>query len=235
MIFKKPKNRRRAVVSGEKAPPAARAAKPPEEPKKEEKRERLDWIKEFLTIFDKLTYRHRAYDVWRDFVTMAACAISNSLDKEHFDEREKMYLKTIGKYAKSEQSVFPQLMAITTMALDDNPEQDFLGEMYMRLNLGNRSTSQFFTPYHICDVMAKTTAGDNIAEVVDKQGCFSVCDPCCGAGATLIAGINEARRQLEDANLNFQNHILVVGQDIDLTVALMCYIQISLLGVAGYI
>ena len=35
--------------------------------------------------------------------------------------------------------------------------------------------------------------------------------------------------------MNFQNHVLVVGQDIDLTVGLMCYIQLSLLGVAAYI
>ena len=37
------------------------------------------------------------------------------------------------------------------------------------------------------------------------------------------------------AGLNFQNHILVIGQDIEELVALMCYIQISLLGVAGYV
>lgn len=36
-------------------------------------------------------------------------------------------------------------------------------------------------------------------------------------------------------NLNFQNHVLVVAQDIDEIVALMCYIQLSLLGVAAYI
>lgn len=29
-------------------------------------------------------------------------------------------------------------------------------------------------------------------------------------------------------------HILVTGQDIDSVVAMMCYIQLSLLGVAGY-
>ena len=42
-------------------------------------------------------------------------------------------------------------------------------------------------------------------------------------------------KQLEKANLNYQNHLLVVAQDIDETVALMCYIQLSLLGVAGYV
>ena len=36
-------------------------------------------------------------------------------------------------------------------------------------------------------------------------------------------------------NLNYQNHVLVVAQDIDEIVALMCYIQLSLLGVAAYI
>ena len=43
------------------------------------------------------------------------------------------------------------------------------------------------------------------------------------------------QKQLEKANLNYQNHLLVVAQDIDETVALMCYIQLSLLGVAGYV
>lgn len=36
-------------------------------------------------------------------------------------------------------------------------------------------------------------------------------------------------------HLNFQNHVLVSAQDIDELVALMCYLQISLLGVAGYV
>ena len=51
----------------------------------------------------------------------------------------------------------------------------------------------------------------------------------------MIAGVNEARKQLEKADLNYQNHVLVVAQDIDECVALMCYIQLSLLGVAGYV
>lgn len=40
----------------------------------------------------------------------------------------------------------------TTMALDQNQEQDFLGKMFMRLDLGNRSAGQFFTPYHVCEL-----------------------------------------------------------------------------------
>lgn len=115
-----------------------------------------------------------------------------------------------------------------------NPEQDFLGSIFMELNLGDKSNSQFFTPYHVCELMAKVTEED-VAAVVKEKGYITINDSCCGAGATLIAAINEARKQLEKVNLNFQNHVLVVAQDIDEIVALMCYIQLSLLGVAAYI
>lgn len=202
-------------------------------PKKEP--DRLDVRKEFLEIFKQLTYRHRAWDIWRDFITMFACSLSNPVDKMHYDEREKMYLKIIRKYSKQEQNLFPELAAHTVMALEENPEQDFLGGIFMELGLGNGSNGQFFTPYHVCDLMAKIAMGDSVINEVKEKGYITVNDSCCGAGATLIAGIHEARRQLEKENLNFQNHVLVVAQDIDMTVALMCYIQLSLLGVAGFI
>ena len=50
----------------------------------------------------------------------------------------------------------------------------------------------------------------------------------------MIAAANVAKYKLEKAGLNFQNHILISGQDIDYLVTMMCYIQLSLLGVAGY-
>ena len=109
-----------------------------------------------------------------------------------------------------------------------------MGSIFMSLNLGDEHNGQIFTPYHVCELMAEMTM-DNVVKKVEKDGYISINDPCCGAGATLIAGIHAARKQLEKANLNYQNHLLIVAQDIDETVALMCYIQLSLLGVAGYV
>ncbi len=194
-----------------------------------------DAKKEFLRVFKQLTYRHRAWDIWRDFIIMFACSLSNPLDKSHYDEREKRYMRIIKKYNKQEQNLFPELAAHTVMALEENPEQDFLGGIFMELNLGNGSNGQFFTPYHVCDLMAKIAMNENMIQEVKEKGYITINDSCCGAGATLIAGIHEAKRQLEKENLNYQNHVLVVAQDIDETVALMCYIQLSLLGVAAYI
>lgn len=197
---------------------------------------KTDWEREFLKTFNKLTACHRAWDVWRDLIIMYACALSNAVDKTNYDAREKRYMQIIKKYNKEEQQIFPELVAQITMALEDNPEQDFLGKIFMGLNLGNGTNGQFFTPYHICELMAEI-AMDNVEEEIKQKGYISVNDPCCGAGATLIAGIHAIRKRLEKCEpaMNYQNHVLVIEQDIDEIVALMCYIQLSLLGVAGYI
>ena len=193
-----------------------------------------DIEKDFLGTFEELTQRHRAWEVWRDFIVMSACSISNSLDKSHYDEREARYMKAIKKYNKQEQQLFPKLFAYMVLALEENPEQDFLGHIFMLLELEDKRRQQFFTPYNICQLMSSIVMED-VAERVREEGYITINDCCCGAGATLIASIHEARRKLEKEKLNFQNHILVAAQDIDETVALMCYIQLSLLGVAAYV
>jgi type I restriction-modification system DNA methylase subunit len=190
--------------------------------------------KEFIKIFNNLTYHHSSWEVWRDFITMYACAISNTVDKNNYDKREELYLKTIKKYNNPDQHLFPELVGILVMALEQNPEQDFLGHLYMTLELNNSAKAQFFTPYNISQLMAEISLGDAVKQV-EEQGYITVNDPCCGAGVMLIAVLNSARKQLGKAGLNFQNHILITGQDIDSTSALMCYIQISLLGAAGYV
>lgn len=189
--------------------------------------------KEFLKIFRSLTNRWRSWDIWTDFVAMTACAISNSVDKLHFDEREKTYLRIINKYNKQEQEAFTQLFAYVVAALEANPEQDFLGDIYTELGLNSQEHKQIFTPYNICHFMAEITIGD-LAAQVESKGVVEIHDCCCGAGATLIAASNVAKEKLEKAGLNYQNHILITGQDIDYLVAMMCYIQLSLLGMAGY-
>ena len=217
-------------VEPEKQKPNSASRRPKPELKPEQRYPR----KEFLRVFKQLTYMNHPWEVWKDFIVMFACALSNPVDKSHYDEREAIYMKTIKKYKKSDQILFPELVAETVMALEENPEQDFLGSIFMELNLGNEAKAQIFTPYHICDLMAKI-ATDDVAAEIEKHGYITIHDPCCGAGATLIAGVHEVRRQLEKAGLNWQNHVLIVAQDIDQTVALMCYIQLSLLGAAAYV
>lgn len=74
----------------------------------------------------------------------------------------------------------------------------------------------------------------NLGEIINIQGYASINDPAVGAGVMLIAVANKAEELLHK-NLNWQNHILFTGQDLSLVAAQMAYIQISLLGCAGYI
>lgn len=191
-------------------------------------------MKEFLNIFQKFIPCHSPYDVWRDFIVLSSCAISNSLDKTNCSKRESLYIQTIKKYIKQEQELFPQLLAETVNQLENNLEQDFLGEIFMNLKFGDSHFGQYFTPYYVSKLMSKTIVGDAVAQVKEKNF-ITISDPCCGSGSLLIASVNEAKQQLEKENINFQKCVFVCGQDINQTVALMCYIQLSLMGVSGYI
>ena len=140
-----------------------------------------------------------------------------------------IYMKIIQRYDTAEVDVFPQLLAILTMALEENPEQDFLGTLFTALNLHDYLKGQCFSPYSICMATAATTL-KGIKEQAKEIGWVSVCDPCCGAGALLIAARNYAQCE----HIGPEN-ILFVGQDINRTAGLMCYIQLFLLGCAGYV
>lgn len=73
----------------------------------------LDARKEFLRVFRQLTYRHRSWDVWSDFIIMFACTLSNPVDKDHFDERERRYICGLSKDTTNRSSrCFPNLLHI---------------------------------------------------------------------------------------------------------------------------
>ena len=61
---------------------------------------------------------------------------------------------------------------------------------------------------------------------LNNKDIITVSDCCCGAGCLLIAFANEAVK----AHMDFQNKVLFIAQDLDYVAALMCYIQLSLLG-----
>lgn len=187
--------------------------------------------KELTRIFDSLCSRHSRWEVWADFVHMTASALSNSVDKIHFEEREKGYLALAKKYTARELEAIAEMFALVVMGMDEDPDQDFLGELFMCLNLGNQYKGQFFTPYDVCVMMARITGTDDLKAKIGQQGWVSVNDCACGAGALLVAFANECTRQ----GVNYQTSVLFTAQDIDLTAGLMCYIQLSLLGCPGYV
>lgn len=187
---------------------------------------------EFVKKFESLSGRYSIRQIWEDWVVMAAISISNVVDQVHAPEREKHYMTLASKYQPQELHVFSELFVDFINAMDSNPDQDFLGEMYMAVGMGNEHAGQFFTPYDVCRCMSQIVSNfDLLKAEIEQKGFVSVLDPACGAGALLVAFANDCLRK----DINYQTSVLFVAQDIDYLVGCMCYLQLSILGCAGYV
>ena len=110
-----------------------------------------------MNIFRQLvSEKNRPWDIWKDFIVMSACSISNSVDKSQFDEREKRYLDIIRHYSKSKTGTFSTVVCKSGHVFRNESGAGFLGKMYMSLNLGYDELKQIFTPYDMCRLMAKS-------------------------------------------------------------------------------
>lgn len=186
-----------------------------------------DYKKEFCTLMDQFAYRYSKWQVWNDFLNLSAISLANVMPGPKNEKRENQYISIIDSYQEKDKEVFPKMLELVVQALEENPKQDFLGSLYHHLNLQQEQKGQFFTPYHICEFMSEVQfAGQDRDAELKKKGYISVNDPACGAGAMLVAFANAARRH----GINYQKHVLFVAQDIDHTAAMMCYIQLTLLG-----
>lgn len=183
----------------------------------------MDYLKEFMSKLQKLAYSKRISDVFRDFLTLSTCALAQPIYRS--DELEQTYLETVNRYTKEQAEEFSQLLAFLIEALTEK-HQDFLGQVYMQLNLGSTAKGQFFTPYHISQFMAEI----NFAETENKlkeQEFITLSDPCCGSAGMIIA----FTETMKNKGYNYQNQLFVEVIDIDEMCFMVAYIQLSLYGV----
>ena len=188
--------------------------------------------KQFVKLFDAASQRNNRWTVFSDFVHISAIAISNTVDREHAEEREKEYARITRSYNQKEMDCLRKMFAEIVEGLESNPDQDFIGDLFMALELGNEYRGQFFTPYCVSSMMSRMISGmDALKSKIADKGWVSVSDPACGAGGMLAAFANVCM----SCDVNYQRSVLFVAQDVDYTAACMCYIQLSLLGCPGYV
>lgn len=190
-----------------------------------------DRMSEIIKDFQTLGYRQGISTAFTDYITLASCAISNSVDKLHYDEREKLYCKTIKKYAEEDQKLIKEIHhKIIGVMGECLYQKDVLGELFHKLNLSNSWNGQFFTPFHIAELMALMTVG-NLSDEMNGKGYATICEPTCGSGVMVIAAANAVYR----ANLNPSKNICVLAVDNDIRCAMMAYIQLSYLGIPAVV
>lgn len=188
--------------------------------------------KELLKLIEGLAYRHSKWQVFADFNEAAAISISNAVDLGHREEREARYMEIIKRYTKEELAKFPQMLAHLVEALEAEPG-DVLGKLFHELELHNKWTGQFFTPYDLCRMMARMTLGEpaELEAKISERGFVRAAEPAAGSGAMVVALAQEMR----DAGINYQKHLHVTATDVDLKCVHMAYLQFALLHIPAVI
>lgn len=174
---------------------------------------------EFERIIRSMSNRHQTWKLFADWCEMTAMAFGNIFPRD--PAMEERYQSLLKHYDEEEQTAFHRLLALTMEGTD--LETDFLGSQFMNLGLGSHWSGQFFTPMHICELMAKIGLTD-IGETIERQGFFTVMEPAVGAGAMVIA----AASAVKGMGFNYQTQMHVTAIDIDATAANMAFIQLAL-------
>ena len=172
-----------------------------------------------------------------DLFECGAIAISNQVDLCRRDKREERYLQIIGRYKPNEQkelaAIFGKLYALlSSVVYDDGKFNDYLGELFMKCNLGSKNAGQFFTPYHISRFMALAILDkDTVFSTIASKNLITISDPCCGGGGLLVAALEV----LKSYDVNYARDCLIDCSDIDLRYVHMTYLQLSLAGVPAIV
>ncbi|OTA18196.1 integrase [Xenorhabdus vietnamensis] len=184
---------------------------------------RSDYQKDFISLFKQTARYHNRHRVFQDFCNCAMAAIHN---KYCFSEElEQFYLKTINKYEREDVERIVKLFSYTVLALAEEP-CDFLGSVFMQLELGNKGLQQFFTPWGVARMMAEIQLQD-VSEQLQTQPFITFLEPACGAGCMTLATAEVLRGQGHDPMCS----LWVSAIDIDPLAAVMAYIQYSLAGI----
>lgn len=161
----------------------------------------------FSQHLNSLAPRYGVSTVFSDLLTMSICALS-------MQQQEELYLETIKPYSKKELNILTEAFASMVMEMDNDGSGmvDILGEYFMEF-LSFGLNGQFFTPMHICDMMAQINSPGTQMQ--------SVLDPACGSGRMLMSM----------AKLN--RYATFYGADCDANCAKMTVINMCLNGMYG--
>ena len=161
----------------------------------------------FSEIIEQLGRRHSVQAVFSDFLTLCICAFS-------FGTKEEDYHKIMRKYEKPEAYRISEALGALTIEMtgDGTGLVDVLGEYFM-MNISHGHNGHFFTPMHICDLMASI----NQPALPPK----TILDPTSGSGRMLLAM----------AKIN--RFAKFYGADVDLDCAKMTVLNLVMNNLSG--
>ena len=185
---------------------------------------KTSYKEELVAEIKRLSQSHGLNTVFTTFLEITATSIAAQMDPENVSEREKRYEEIASKMEPETLSSYARMFALLYMATREHTDDpcDILGDIYHELRLNNEWNGQFFTPDHICRLMAQLV--NPVDELPDKEGPILINEPTCGSGTMIIGAVWAMKRK----NFDFQHKSFFVAQDIDIRCVWMAYIQLSL-------
>ena len=201
---------------------------------------KIPTVDEIIKFIDSAPYRINKSQFISDVLECGAIAISNTVDFTVKDEREERYLEIINKYEPKEREMLAETFGkiyalLASVVYDDGSFNDYLGEIFMRCNQGNKNTGQFFTPYHISHFMAEIAIFDDsekLSNALENDGILTLCDPCSGGGGMMVAALDVLKNEY---NVNYARNCFIECSDIDIRCVHMTYLQLALAGVPAIV
>ncbi|RJL53158.1 ArdC-like ssDNA-binding domain-containing protein [Pectobacterium carotovorum] len=183
----------------------------------------------FIRQFQEIAPYENRWTVFSDFIHMSAAALHNRC---HFvQEIEDDYLRRIKRYKAVDQRRFPELYNTLVDGMEFSAA-DFLGSVFMELELGDQRRGQYFTPYSVSYLMAKLSLSSGLKELDSGVRDFiTVSEPASGGGGMVIAMANA----MLEAGYNPQKQMMAVCIDVDPVAAMMTYVQLSLCGIPAMV
>lgn len=177
----------------------------------------MNAVNRILESFNEFDGSRNRHSLFCDWVKFMAISISNQVWFSW--EREEEYRQLARTYDAESMSRLSDMMGMLWEAFDTEIN-DYLGQIYMEGNMGNKSTGQFFTPFHLAELVAMMQPNDPEQKVI-------VNEPACGGGGMVLA----KAKAIQAAGGNYQDTIKVIAQDLDWTGVYMTYTQLSMAGI----
>lgn len=179
----------------------------------------------FIHVF-KDTGRHLGrWEVFSDFLSLAASELD--MARIRAPESIEHCRKICARYEASDIAKMQEMFCMMVCALEAK-FHDFLGAIFMVLELGDNFRGQYFTPYPVQSLMARMLM-PGVRDTIRREGIATVSDPACGAAGMLIA----YAECLLEADINPSMHMFGSCTDIDPVAADMAFIQLYVLGIAA--
>lgn len=143
--------------------------------------------KELVKKFEVFSSNGRSrWQVWSDWITMSAIAVSNATDRSHFDEREKQYLSIAGKYTRPEMLAAVQSFdALGKFGIAISDETDDQGEHSIVLTSAGAADSFSAT---LCKYITVTEVTSNIQFESTEYGSYVLADGVITQIVTTVDG-----------------------------------------------